>query len=151
MTTFESVFFMFSGSKSFFFENTIAFPLKSCIINFKKYTKNLFFYIFFCNKTGFLVLRIFSNVNILPIGLLLQDWVFRLGLYLFFISLHLKKLNLPYFFIITHQVDWQDPNQSDFTDEQKYYNQEKGNKIKEKKQQPPKRKAAVTLIDTFLP
>ena len=43
-----------------------------------------------------------------------------------------KKTQLALFFIITYRVDCQDPNQSDFTEEQKYCNQEKGNKIKEK-------------------
>ena len=53
---------MFSGS------NTIAFN------NFL----NLFLFIFGI-KLGFLGLRTFSNVNVLHKGLLLQDWVFRLG------------------------------------------------------------------------
>ena len=51
-------------------------------------------------------------------------------IFLYFITP--KKTRLALFFIITHQVHWQDPNQSDFTEEQKCYNQEKGNKIKEK-------------------
>ena len=55
-----------------FFENTIASALKCCIMN---YFKN-----FVGIKLGFLELRTFSNVNVLHKGLLLQDWVFRLGL-----------------------------------------------------------------------
>ena len=35
---------------------------------------------FFWNKTGFLGLCTFSNMNSLNKGLLLQDWVFRLGI-----------------------------------------------------------------------
>ena len=68
---FEGVFFMFWGSKNlffYFFENTIASALKSCWINN-----------FHGNKTGFLGLHTFSNVNALHKGLLLQDWEFKLG------------------------------------------------------------------------
>ena len=42
--------------------------------NFKKYILN-----FLGDKTGFLGLHTFSNVNVLYKVLLLQDWVFRLG------------------------------------------------------------------------
>ena len=36
-------------------------------------------------------------------------------IFLYFITP--KKTRLALFFIITHQVHWQDPNQSDFTEE----------------------------------
>ena len=67
---------MFSGS--IFFDNNILSALKSCIVNVKKINFQLFLN-FFWNKTVFLGLHTFSNVNILHEGLLLQDWVFRLG------------------------------------------------------------------------
>ena len=47
--------------------------LKSCITNY------YYVVVVVLNKTGFLGLRRFSNVNVLNKSLLLQDWVFRLG------------------------------------------------------------------------
>ena len=73
MSNFWGWFFHVFG----FFENAIASALKSCIINLKR---KLFILIFFWNKTGFLGLRRFSNLDVLHKGLLLQDWVFRLGI-----------------------------------------------------------------------
>ena len=62
---------MFSGSKKFnVFLNTIASAFKSCIIPFYK-------------NLVFLGLRKFSNLSVLHKGVLMQDWVFRLGLTLF--------------------------------------------------------------------
>ena len=73
---YRAVFLMFLGSKesSNFFENTIASALKSCAINFD-YSYSYFH--FFCFILG---LHTFSNVNLLHKSLLLQDWVFRMGL-----------------------------------------------------------------------
>ena len=62
-------FSFFRGQFFFFFENTIASALKSCMIS-----------LFFIFLIFFLVLCTFSNVNELHKSLLLQDWVFRLGL-----------------------------------------------------------------------
>ena len=69
-------FSCFRGQNFFkiFFENIIASALKSCIINIY-----IYIFIFFGIKLGFLGLRTFSNVNVQHKGLLLQDWVFRLG------------------------------------------------------------------------
>ena len=69
---FQGHFFFFF----FFFENTTASTLKSCIIFFKSCFFDIF--LLFCNKTGFIGLHTFSNMNVLHKGLLLQDWVFRL-------------------------------------------------------------------------
>ena len=88
--TLEGVFFHVSGVKknfyTYFFENFIAPPLKKFVfLNFSC--------ILFLNKTDFLGLRTFSNVNVLHKGLLLQEWVFRLGGYLYiFIELFVSNL-----------------------------------------------------------
>ena len=76
---------------TFRFENLSISPKKNCFFNFFKFFQKekkkiikAILYNFFWNKTGFSELRLFSNVNALNKGLLLQDWVFRLGLTLFF-------------------------------------------------------------------
>ena len=51
----------------FFFENTI-------------FLKYIFFIFLRIRLSFFLGMRTFSNVNVLHKGLLLQDWVFRLGM-----------------------------------------------------------------------
>ena len=72
---FEGSFFMLQ----IFFEKPIAFALKSCIIPLLQ----KFFLNIFCPlktwKKLFWGLRKFSNLSLLHEGLLLQDWVFRLG------------------------------------------------------------------------
>ena len=56
----------------------------------------------FLNKTFFLGLRTFSNVNVLHKGLLLQDWVFRLGSTLCIICFQMQQKSLlAMFFSIT--------------------------------------------------
>ena len=84
MSNFLEWFFNVFRGKNFFlilFENTIASALKSYIIPF--FQKNFFFN--FLNpktwKTGFCRANTqISNLHVLHKGLLLQDWVFRLGL-----------------------------------------------------------------------
>ena len=75
MSNFQSGFHVFRVKTfNIFFENTVAFALKSCIIKIKKNWKCFeFFEFFFLNKTFFLGLRTFSNVNVLHKSLLLQD------------------------------------------------------------------------------
>ena len=72
MSNFRGQFFHVFGVKQifFFFENTIASAQKSCLIPFLPWKHE---------KTRFLGLRRFSNLNVLHKGLLMQDWVFRLG------------------------------------------------------------------------
>ena len=77
--TFEGVFLCFRGKKNFFWEhysvctknlhNTLFIKIKKK----KIWPKNM-------KKLFFLWLRRFSNLNVLHTGLLMQDWVFRLGI-----------------------------------------------------------------------
>ena len=76
-----SNFYVFWGKKikfEIFFENIVASALKSCIINLRKKIDILKKYMFGI-KLGFLGLQRFSNLKLQHKGLLLQDWVFRLG------------------------------------------------------------------------
>ena len=66
-----------------FFENPIASAVKESHNEIIKNEKNWSFIDFFWNKTGFVLgLRKFSNLSVLQKGLLLQDWVLRLGKFL---------------------------------------------------------------------
>ena len=76
----RAVFSCFLGQKVFWdsFENTLGSTIKDCLINLSSFES--IFSIFFGIKLGFLELRRFSNLNVLHKDLLMQDWLFRLGL-----------------------------------------------------------------------
>ena len=75
-----------------FFETPIASAVKNCIIKFSN-MKKFEIYWFFWNKTGFVLgLQKFSNLSVLQKGLLLQDWVFRLGKFLLDPKIHFLSL-----------------------------------------------------------
>ena len=88
MSNFWGPFFhFFRVKKNFkiFFENIVASALKSCIIPILQFIFFLIFWTRKSEKTGFFRANTqISNLDVLHKGLLLQDWVFRLGLYTYF-------------------------------------------------------------------
>ena len=76
-----------------FFENPIASAVKYCIIKFSKMKKIELLLNFFGIKLVFLGLPKISKLSVLQKGLLLQDWVFRLGKFLLDPKSHFLSLD----------------------------------------------------------
>ena len=87
----RAFFLCFQGQYFFFnFQKTpIASALKNCMIKFSKMKQiELFFACLWGKKCFFLELQKILNQSVLQKGLLLQDWVFRLGKFLLDPKIH---------------------------------------------------------------
>ena len=108
MSNFWGHFFHAFGVNIFifnFYETPIASAVKNCMIKFSKLKQiELSFYVFLGKKCFFLELQKILNQSVLQKGLLLQDWVFRLGKFLLDPKIHF--LSLIYKLVFLKKCIW---------------------------------------------